>query len=117
VIIISVLTSLKDLDFEDVYYMVLTIFSIMAFGFSKPHSNFLLLSLVVSIATMKELKPVKHNYSTLYNLLLQHSTDGIPSLSYWWDWRVQRFRRAVPTVAQLLVGLPMPDRSKDMTQA
>ena len=65
---------------------------------------------------MKELKTVKHNYSTLYPLLLQHSTDGKLSLFYWWDWSVQKFHRATLTVAQLLVGLPMPDKSKKMIQ-
>jgi len=76
VIFISVLTSPSDVGFEDINYMVLTIFSIMALRSSKPHSMIFTFITRSIHCNNEEFKTVKHNYNTLYPLLLQRSTDG-----------------------------------------
>jgi hypothetical protein len=43
-------------------------------------------------------------------------TEGIPTLTQWWGLRGQMILRAVLVVVWLLLGPPMPDRSKVMTQ-
>jgi hypothetical protein len=42
--------------------------------------------------------------------------EDIPTLALWWGLRGQMILRAMPAVALLLAGSPLPDRSKVMTQ-
>ena len=43
-------------------------------------------------------------------------TQGVPALTQWWGLHGKMILRAVLSVMQLLVGPPVPDRSKMMTQ-
>jgi len=44
-------------------------------------------------------------------------TEGVPTLTWWWGLRGHISLRAMLGVAWLLVGPPMPDRSKVMARA
>jgi hypothetical protein len=42
--------------------------------------------------------------------------DGISTLSWWWDLCAPKILRTMPVVAELLVGAPLPDRSRGRSQ-
>ena len=55
-------------------------------------------------------------YRFSYDIVFLLPPKGIPTLTQWWGLRSQMILRAMLVVAQLLVGRPMSDRSKVMTQ-